>query len=121
MAAVPDWACAVAELARVMSWLAAQSARQCGPCANGLPAIAGALERITAGRAEPGARERVAHWAGLVRGRGACRHPDGAVRLLSTAMRSLDAELRDHERHGPCDACHHPPVLATPSVEAIAA
>ena len=121
VAAVPDWACAVAELARVMSWLAAQSARQCGPCTNGLPAIAGALERLAAGRAEPGARERIAHWAGLVRGRGACRHPDGAVRLLSTAMRSLEAELRDHERHGPCDACHQSPILATPSVEAIAA
>jgi NADH:ubiquinone oxidoreductase subunit F (NADH-binding) len=121
VAAVPDWACGVAELVRVIAWLADQSARQCGPCSHGLPAIAGALQRVAAGRAEPGALEQVRHWAGLVRGRGACRHPDGAIRLLSTAMRSLDAELRDHERHGPCDACHHAPILATPSAEALAA
>jgi len=121
VAAVPASACGVAELTRVMSWLAAQSSGQCGPCANGLPAIAGALERIAAGRAGDGARAQVLRWVGLVRGRGACRHPDGAVRLLSSALRTLDAELRDHERHGPCEACARPALLATPRSRAIAA
>jgi NADH:ubiquinone oxidoreductase subunit F (NADH-binding) len=119
--AVPESACGVAELARVMSWLAAQSAHQCGPCSNGLPAIAGALELMAAGRAGTGARERVQRWAGMIRGRGACRHPDGAVRLLSSALRTLGAELRDHERHGPCEACWRQPLLVTPQLEAVAA
>jgi NADH:ubiquinone oxidoreductase subunit F (NADH-binding) len=119
--ALPASACGVAELARVISWLAGQSARQCGPCANALPAIAGELERIATGRAEAGARGRVVRWAGMVRSRGACRHPDGAVRLVASALRTLDAELRDHERHGPCDACARPPVLATPTPEVLAA
>jgi len=118
---MPESACGVAELARVVSWLAAQSARQCGPCANGLPAIAGALGRIASGHAEPGEREQILRWAGLVRGRGACNHPDGAVRLLTSAIRTLDEDLRDHERHGPCEACGRPPVLITPESEAIAA
>jgi NADH:ubiquinone oxidoreductase subunit F (NADH-binding) len=119
--AVPESACGVAELARVMSWMAAQSAHQCGPCSNGLPAIAEVLELMAAGRAGPGARERMRRWAGMVRARGACRHPDGAVRLLQSALRTLDADLRDHERHGPCDACSRPPLLLTPKREALAA
>jgi NADH:ubiquinone oxidoreductase subunit F (NADH-binding) len=119
--AVPESVCGVAELTRVVSWLASQSARQCGPCSNGLPAIAGALERIAAGRAERDARERIARWADLVRGRGACGHPDGTVRLVTTALRTLDGELLDHAQHGPCTACARLPLLATPAWEAIAA
>jgi hypothetical protein len=43
------------------------------------------------------------------------------MRLLTSALRTLDAELRDHARHGICDACAGPPVLETPAPEAIAA
>ena len=119
--AVPASACGVAELTRVMSWLARQSARQCGPCANGLPAIAGELGRIVTGQAAPGALERLLHWARLVRGRGACGHPDGAARLLTSALRALEPELRDHARHGRCGACARPALLATPSPRPMAA
>jgi NADH:ubiquinone oxidoreductase subunit F (NADH-binding) len=119
--AMPSSSCGVAELARVVSWLAGQSARQCGPCANGLPAIAGALNRIAVGRAERGSRAQLLRWAGMVRNRGACRHPDGVVRLLTSALRTLDEDLRDHELNGPCDACARPPLLATPTPEALAA
>jgi NADH:ubiquinone oxidoreductase subunit F (NADH-binding) len=113
--AVPASCCAVSELARVIEWLAAESAGQCGPCANGLPAIAGTIERLRAGRGGAGALERIEHWAGLVAGRGACRHPDGAVRLVRSALRTLGPAVRDHARHGPCDACFAPPLLRTPT------
>ena len=43
---VPASACGLAETARVMSYLAGQSAGQCGPCFNGLPALADALWEI---------------------------------------------------------------------------
>jgi len=119
--AMPASSCGVAELARVVSWLAGQSARQCGPCANGLPAIASVLNRIAAGRAERGSCAQLVRWAGMVRNRGACRHPDGVVRLLTSALRTLDADLHDHERHGPCEACARPPLLATPTTEQLAA
>jgi NADH:ubiquinone oxidoreductase subunit F (NADH-binding) len=119
--AVPESVCGVSELARVMAWLAAESAHQCGPCSNGLPAIAGALARLCEGRAGEGTREQILRWAGLVQGRGACRHPDGAVRLLRTALRTLDADLSDHARHGPCDDCDARPLLATPSRDRLAA
>jgi NADH:ubiquinone oxidoreductase subunit F (NADH-binding) len=113
--AVPASRCAVSELARVVTWLAAESAGQCGPCANGLPAIAGTVEQLRIGRAGAGALERIEHWAGLVAGRGACRHPDGAARLVRSALRTLATAVHDHARHGPCDACFAPPLLETPA------
>jgi NADH:ubiquinone oxidoreductase subunit F (NADH-binding) len=113
--AVPASCCAVAELARVVSWMAGESAGQCGPCANGLPAIAGTVELLRTGRAGAGALERIAHWAGLVTGRGACRHPDGVARLVRSALRTLAPAVHDHARHGPCNACFAPPLLDTPA------
>jgi NADH:ubiquinone oxidoreductase subunit F (NADH-binding) len=115
LVAVPAACCAVSELARVTSWLAAESAGQCGPCAHGLPAIAGAVEQLRTGRAGAGVLERIEHWATLVTGRGACRHPDGAVRLVRSALNTLAPAVRDHARHGPCDACFAPPLLETPA------
>ena len=40
---LPAAACPVAETARVARWMSDESAGQCGPCINGLGAIAGAL------------------------------------------------------------------------------
>jgi NADH:ubiquinone oxidoreductase subunit F (NADH-binding) len=115
LVAVPAACCAVSELARVTAWLAAESAGQCGPCSHGLPAIAGAVEQLRTGRAGAGELERIEHWATLVTGRGACRHPDGAVRLVRSALNTLAPAVRDHARHGPCDACFAPPLLETPA------
>ena len=119
--AVPVSACGVAELARVVAWLAGQSAHQCGPCSNGLPAIAGELARVATGRAGLGALERVERWARLVDRRGACGHPDGVARLVRSALRTLEPDLRDHERHGRCSDCSRPALLAAPVWEPIAA
>ena len=43
--ALPDGVCGLAESARVLRWYADQGAGQCGPCLNGLPAIADTLRR----------------------------------------------------------------------------
>ena len=37
-----------------------------------------------------------------VRGRGACHHPDGAVRLLETALATFADDVGHHVRHGRC-------------------
>jgi NADH:ubiquinone oxidoreductase subunit F (NADH-binding) len=59
--------------------LAGASARQCGPCTFGLPAIADQVERLADGRgAGPGLLRR---WLGQIDRRGGCAHPDGVVRL----------------------------------------
>ncbi|HEX6662245.1 MAG TPA: NADH-ubiquinone oxidoreductase-F iron-sulfur binding region domain-containing protein [Gaiellaceae bacterium] len=98
--AFPSTACAVAEVARVTRYLADESAGQCGPCVNGLGAIATAVERLSRGEAD--ARPQLKRWAEMVRGRGACRHPDGAVRFVSSALTVFEEEIELHLRHGRC-------------------
>jgi NADH:ubiquinone oxidoreductase subunit F (NADH-binding) len=105
-------ACPAQEVAQTMTWLAGQSAHQCGPCSNGLPAIAQALEAVVAGRADGDALSRVERWSGLVVGRGACRLPDGAVRFLRSALDVFAPEFADHALHGPCDSCARRTTLA---------
>lgn len=115
-------ACPAAELARSVAWLAGESAGQCGPCLHGLAALADAVDRLVGGRADDRVLDRIARWSGQVEGRGACHLPDGVVRYLRSGLEVFAAELADHHRHGPCDACAAPPVLSTPHVEeAIAA
>jgi NADH:ubiquinone oxidoreductase subunit F (NADH-binding) len=91
IAALPVGACGLSETARVARYLAGESAGQCGPCVFGLPAIAGLLERLADGRgADLGLLRR---WLGQVDGRGGCAHPDGAVRLVRSALRTFGPEL----------------------------
>lgn len=107
-------ACPVAETARLLRWLAVESAGQCGPCTHGLPAIAGEFAAIAAGMPAGAYERRLEHLAAVVEGRGACRHPDGAVRLARSALSAFPDRLADHARHGPCDACRAEPTLPLP-------
>lgn len=107
-------ACPVSETARLIRWLADQSAGQCGPCVNGLHAIAAIFEQVASGNPKQGAAQRLARLAALTRGRGACRHPDGAVRLVESALQVFGEELSDHARHGICDACQRPAEMPLP-------
>lgn len=91
--------CALAELSRIAHWLAEQSTRRCGPCAFGLPALADDVRALVAGSADVGLAQR---HASLVSGRGACAHPDGAVRFVLSGLRQLTEELQSHRRHGGC-------------------
>ena len=104
-------ACPVAEITRVADYLAGESAGQCGPCVNGLEAIAGTLQQVASGTASASAGPDLVRWSGSLAGRGACQFPDGATRFVSSALRVFAEEFEDHLRHGPCDACHHAPVL----------
>ena len=95
--------CGLHESARVIDYLALQSAHQCGPCTHGLRAIADAFGAIASGIAHPRERERVLRWAEDVRGRGACHHPDGAVRFVASSLTVFAAEIEGHRR-GRCRA-----------------
>lgn len=75
--------CGVRVTAEILGYLAAASARQCGPCLNGLPALAESMRLLAAGR---DTRAELHRLAGLVDGRGACSHPDGSVRMLRSAL-----------------------------------
>lgn len=92
----PD-SCPLAVTVRITDYLASQSARRCGPCLNGLPALALALHRVLDGS---GGRSRVEELATLVVRRGACAHPDGTVRLVRSSFAALPGEVAAHAAGG---------------------
>ncbi len=97
-------ACGVQAVAHVMAYMAAASAAQCGPCVFGLRAIADTTSRLAAGGAQADDLAHLERWTGQIRGRGACRHPDGAVNHLATAMRLFGEEFRRHQARRGCAA-----------------
>ena len=107
-------ACPVAEATRIADWFAAESAGQCGPCVNGLDAIAATVHQLATGTASRSAWSELERWGHDLRRRGACQHPDGAIRFITSALRVFEPELRDHARRGPCERCAGRPVLPSP-------
>lgn len=95
---LPAESCGVEATARIMTYLASQSARQCGPCVFGLAAIADATRRLAARSPQAGDLERIVRWTGQLTGRGACRHPDGAVALLQSALQVFADDFAGHQR-----------------------
>lgn len=112
--ALPVSACGVVETARVMRYLAAESAGQCGPCRFGLSAIGEALAELAGPGQSLSQRRLLERWAGMVEHRGACHHPDGAVRFLRSALQVFEAEFDQHAV-GRCGAWSHTPVLPIPA------
>jgi NADH:ubiquinone oxidoreductase subunit F (NADH-binding) len=115
VAVLPHGVCGLAETDRVLQFLARESAGQCGPCAVGLPAVAALFHAGAGGWADPGALRRLGRWALDIRGRGACRHPDGATLLLASALEVFAADAMRHLRHGPCADAFRPPLLPVPA------
>src|SRR5580658_7436784 len=113
LAALPSDRCGLAEVARVVGYLAAESAGQCGPCLNGLPRIAAALAELAGPRPRRPVRADIERWAGLVEGRGACHHPDGTARFVRSALTVFAPELSRHEK-GHCSATNRRPFLPLP-------
>jgi NADH:ubiquinone oxidoreductase subunit F (NADH-binding) len=101
--ALGESSCGLHESARVIEYLADASAGQCGPCVYGLDAVARAVNAMAAGRAGPGEADRVLRWTSEIRGRGACHHPDGAVRFVESMIEVFAHEIERHWR-GHCNA-----------------
>ncbi len=110
LAALPADRCGIAETARVARYLALESSGQCGPCFNGLPRVAAALDHLAGPRPDLRARADLDRWAGLAEGRGACHHPDGSVRFVRSALRVFAAEIGLHEQ-GRCSGTSPQPFL----------
>ncbi len=99
---LPPEDCGLAEAARILRYLASQGAEQCGPCMFGLPAIAGDLSQLAAGRPEGDPLGRMQRRFGQISGRGACRHPDGAVRMAASALTTFASDAHAHARRRAC-------------------
>jgi NADH:ubiquinone oxidoreductase subunit F (NADH-binding) len=96
LAVLPHSGCGVVEAARIVTYLAAETAGQCGPCINGLAALSESMHRVAVSEAAPDDVELVQRWAGMVKGRGACHHPDGAAGQLFSALAIFKDHLRMH-------------------------
>ncbi|QNE34118.1 NADH-ubiquinone oxidoreductase-F iron-sulfur binding region domain-containing protein [Leifsonia shinshuensis] len=88
--------CGLATTAAIVQELAAASARQCGPCLFGLSAMADRFAELAAGRLAPQAAAELARLAEAVDGRGSCHHPDGAARLVRSALRVFGRDVHAH-------------------------
>jgi NADH:ubiquinone oxidoreductase subunit F (NADH-binding) len=102
VAPLADGSCGVAITAAIAGYLARVSAGQCGPCLFGLPALAGRLDRLARGRARRSELARLGTDLDAVDGRGACHHPDGAVRLVRSALAVFGDDYAAHARGRPC-------------------
>lgn len=114
LVALPEDACGLAETAAALAYLGSQSAQQCGPCMFGVPSVAEDFAELAWGRPGAALLERLNRRLGLLPGRGACRHPDGAARLATSALQVFADDVHQHVRYGPCSHAHDPLVLSVP-------
>jgi NADH:ubiquinone oxidoreductase subunit F (NADH-binding) len=94
--------CGIAETARIATWMAAESAHQCGPCAFGLPALAKDLAELAGGRGTSATLARLEERCQVIPGRSACHHPNGVVRLVQSALEVFRHDARAHANAQPC-------------------
>jgi NADH:ubiquinone oxidoreductase subunit F (NADH-binding) len=106
LVALPARACGIAETARILRHLADESAGQCGPCMFGLPAVADDMAALALG--DGSVWGQLHGRLGILPGRGACSHPDGAVRLAVTALHTFADDVDDHAHGEPCAAARGP-------------
>jgi NADH:ubiquinone oxidoreductase subunit F (NADH-binding) len=111
---LPATGCGLVETARVATFLAAENAGQCGPCFNGLPSIAAAVRALALGPWDDRTMTDLDRWLGVLAGRGACRHPDGAVRFVLSALTVFAADVVEHRAGRPCKGVHSAWVLPVP-------
>lgn len=86
---LPDDECPLHRTSGLAAYLAGQSAGRCGPCVNGLPELAASVRELAEGAP---ARERVTQLVELVVRRGACAHPDGTARLVTSLLDAFPDE-----------------------------
>ncbi len=96
LVAMPYRRCGLRESARIATYLAQQSAGQCGPCRFGLPHLAATLDRLARHDRDPGLTAEIGRLTGLVTRRGACHHPDGTARFVHSSLATFGDEVRRH-------------------------
>ncbi|MFJ9535747.1 NADH-ubiquinone oxidoreductase-F iron-sulfur binding region domain-containing protein [Streptomyces sp. NPDC101225] len=99
--------CPVAVTTEAVTYLAAQSARQCGVCVSGTGALARTLTAVARGAASDDASAHLLRWSSQLPGRGACGLLDAAARTVATLLAHFPDRVDAH-RGSPCRACALP-------------
>lgn len=114
LAVLPHGACPLAETAHLASYLAGESAGQCGPCVFGLADVAESLRDLAAGRVGRSGVRRLRRQLDAVTGRGGCNHPDGVAGMVASALEVFGDEVARHTRGRPCPRRVRRPVFPVP-------
>ena len=112
--ALAEGSCGITETSRILAWYSAESAGQCGPCLFGLADLAKGTAALGAGQGGADGVAQLRRWSDQIEGRGGCRHPDGAVRLLRSARAVFAADFESHAHGMPCPPAAGPPALRVP-------
>ncbi len=99
---LPHGACGISETARIVAYLAGESAGQCGPCVHGLPVLEEGMRALASATGVRRALRRIRQTAEALPGSGACSHPDGVARLVASALDVFNDELVRHRKGAPC-------------------
>ena len=75
---------------------------------------AGAVRALAIGPWDDASMTSLDRWLGVVPGRGACRHPDGAVRFVLSALSAFAEDVAQHRAGTPCAGVQAPAVLPVP-------
>ncbi|UQX87382.1 proton-conducting membrane transporter [Jatrophihabitans telluris] len=102
MLALDERRCGLRYTATIVRYLAQASARQCGPCLFGLPAVADLMQVLADGRPRRRDLPKLERFLAEIDGRGACHHPDGAVRLIRSALQVFAPDVRRHLQSQGC-------------------
>lgn len=95
--------CPLSAAATIVTYLGEQSARQCGPCMFGLPAMGTVLTQLAERRRDASLVSALRDLAQTVQGRGSCHHPDGTARFVKSALTVFKSEVDLHVA-GSCSA-----------------
>jgi NADH:ubiquinone oxidoreductase subunit F (NADH-binding)/ferredoxin len=93
--------CPVGATAKIVGYFGTETARQCPPCWRGLPDMAALLNDLESGHATPGTVAELRAFMSTLSGRGICRLPDGAARLVMSLLTNFADEVEKH-LGGPC-------------------
>ena len=96
--------CPVDAAADAVTYLSAESARQCGVCINATSGMAEVLAGLRAGTTSRPDVVRMEGWTQKVPGRGACALVDAAARTAASLLREFPDEVTAH-LDSPCSRC----------------
>ena len=92
--------CPVRVVAEIVRYFGEQTASQCPPCHRGLPDMAGILDDLEKGTAGSETLAELERFMATLSGRGVCRLPDGAARVVLSLLSNFAETVAAHAGGG---------------------